>query len=74
MPQELHDLEAESAAWTADRERDFEAWVRGRLSDWTTVEMRAFERWLLDESLYEFIPAVRAAWRQKRIEESDFFK
>jgi len=30
----------------------------------------AFDRWLLDESLYEFVPAVRAALSRKLLEES----
>jgi hypothetical protein len=70
---EIDDLQVGSAPWSEDRTRDFEAWVGGRLADWTTTEMRAFERWLLDESEFEFIPAVRAALRQKRLEESDRF-
>ena len=48
----------------------FEAWVSRRLASWTVGEIQAFDRWLLGESLYEFVPAVRAALSQKRLEES----
>jgi hypothetical protein len=53
---------------SADRERDFEEWVGGRLSDWSIAEIRAFDRWLLAESLFEFIPAVRATLRRRGAE------
>jgi hypothetical protein len=52
------------------REPRFELWVRGRLSSWSSAEIQAFDRWLLDESLYEFVPAVRAALSHRRLEES----
>ena len=55
-------------ALSADRERDFEEWVGGRLSDWSIAEIRAFDRWLLAESLFEFIPAVRATLRRRGAE------
>lgn len=73
MSQEPDDLELGPgpAPLTAERERDFEAWVRRRLSEWSSTEIRAFDHWLLDEMNLEFVPAVRAAWRQKRLEEWD---
>jgi hypothetical protein len=69
VAQERDQLAVELAALSAERERDFEAWVRVRLSDWTSAEIHAFDRWLLDESEFEFIPAVRAAWKLKLLEE-----
>jgi hypothetical protein len=62
---ETDDLEVESGPLSAERERDFEAWVCGRLSDWTYAEIRALDCWLLDEARFEFIPAVRAALAAK---------
>jgi hypothetical protein len=56
---------------SAEREREFQRWVRDRLSTWTSDEIRAFDRWLLAESHFEFIPAVRAAWTRRRLEELD---
>jgi hypothetical protein len=53
---------------SADRERDFEEWVGDRLSNWSIAEIRAFDRWLLAESLFEFIPAVRATLRRRGAE------
>jgi hypothetical protein len=50
---------------SAERERDFEEWVGRRLSDLSIAEIRAFDRWLLAESLFEFIPAVRATLRRR---------
>jgi hypothetical protein len=55
-------------ALSAERERDFEEWVGGRLSDLSIAEIRAFDRWLLAESLFEFIPAVRATLRRREAE------
>jgi hypothetical protein len=55
-------------ALSAERERDFEEWVGRRLSDWSIAEIRAFDRWLLAESLFEFIPAVRATLRRRGAE------
>lgn len=52
-------------------EVEFDAWVRGRLADWTASEIRAFERWLVTESQFEFVSAVRGAWMHKRFEELD---
>jgi hypothetical protein len=65
VPQEMDELGVEAAAWSADRQHDFDAWVCDRLADWTSSEIRAFERWLRAESRLEFIPAVRAAGEQK---------
>jgi hypothetical protein len=64
------DLEVDSGPLSAERERDFEAWVRDRLSEWTYAEIRAFDGWLLDEAHFEFVPAVRAAWKRKRLEDA----
>jgi hypothetical protein len=50
---------------SAERERDFEAWVCARLSEWTYAEIRALDGWLLKEARFEFIPAVRAALAAK---------
>ena len=65
MSQKPDDLEVEHGPLSAERERDFEAWVCGRLSGWTYGEIRALDRWLLDEARFEFIPAVRAALAAK---------
>lgn len=65
VSQQPDDLEVESGPLSAERERDFEAWVRGRLSEWTYAEIHALDRWLLDEARFEFIPAVRAALAAK---------
>lgn len=54
---------------TEKREREFDDWVRRRLSDWSTEELRAFDRWLLDESQFEFVTSVRRAWMRKSLEE-----
>ena len=54
---------------TEVREREFDDWVRRRLSDWSTEEIRAFDRWLLDESEFEFVTSVRRAWMRKSLEE-----
>lgn len=67
MSQQPDDLEVEFGPLSAERERDFEAWVSGRLSEWTYAEIRALDRWLLDEARFEFIPAVRAALAAKSI-------
>jgi hypothetical protein len=50
-----------SVALSEDRARAFDAWVARRLSGWSAAELRAFDDWLLAESYFEFIPAVRAA-------------
>jgi hypothetical protein len=50
------------------RERDFNRWVRERLSDWPMADVLAFERWLLEEQHFEFVPAVHEAWLRKGAE------
>jgi hypothetical protein len=50
------------------RDRDFDRWVRERLSSWPTEQILELERWLLDEEQFEFVPAVREAWRQRSVE------
>jgi hypothetical protein len=52
-------------------EREFEEWVERRLSDWSVAEIRELDRWLLDESQFEFVTAVRRAWMRKSLEELD---
>jgi hypothetical protein len=59
----------DEAALTEEREREFDDWVRRRLSSWSTDEIRAFDRWLLDESQFEFVTSVRRAWMRKSLEE-----
>lgn len=51
-----------------ERERDFEEWVSKRLSGWSAAEIRAFDSWLLAESQFDFIPAVRAALKKRIVE------
>ena len=63
--------EDEPAALSEKREREFEQWVRGRLSEWSVADIRAFDGWLLDESHFEFISAVRGAWMRRSLEELD---
>jgi hypothetical protein len=63
--QETEDLDVEPRALSEERARDFEEWVRRRLSEWSTAEIRALDRWLLAESHFEFIPAVRAALQKR---------
>lgn len=50
------------------RDRDYDQWVRERLSGWPSAKIREFERWLLDEEQFEFVPAVREARRQRSAE------
>jgi hypothetical protein len=38
------------------------------LADWPTVLVLDFERWLIDEGRFEFVPAVQEAWRQRSSE------
>jgi hypothetical protein len=68
VPQEIDNLGPESSALS--RERDFDEWVRRRLSGWQTAQILAFEHWLLDEGQFEFVPAAHEAWR-RRCEEHD---
>ena len=65
---ELNDLN-EHAALDEEREREFDEWVRRRLADWSAAEIREFDRWLLDESHFEFVTSVRRAWLKKRLED-----
>jgi hypothetical protein len=71
MRPEVDDVEFESVALSDERGRDFDQWVTKRLSSWPTADIRAFDGWLLAESHFEFIPAVRAAWRSRPAEEFD---
>ncbi len=71
MSQELHDLDLESIALSEDRARAFDEWVAMRLSDWSVADIRALDQWLLAESHFEFIPAVRAAWQERLAGEPD---
>jgi hypothetical protein len=57
------------AVLTEERERDFDDWVRRRLSGWTASEIRALERWLIEESHFEFVTSVRRAWMRKSLDE-----
>ena len=52
-----------SEEWT----RDYNEWVKRRLESWSVTEIQALERWLLHQSEFEFIPAVRAAWSEKAV-------
>jgi hypothetical protein len=70
---EIDGLEVDPAALNEEREREFEQWVRGRLSEWSIADIRAFDRWLLDDSHSEFIPAVRGAWMKRSLDELDRF-
>ena len=63
----IYDVEFESVALSDARTRDYNAWVARRLEAWSVAELQALERWLLRESHFEFIPAVRAAWSQKAV-------
>lgn len=71
MSHELDDLELESVALSEDRARAFDDWVARRLSDWSVAEICALDQWLLAESHFEFIPAVRAAWQARVVREPD---
>jgi hypothetical protein len=71
MSNELDDLEMESVALSEDQARAFDEWVAGRLSGWPVAEIRALDQWLLAESHFEFIPAVRAAWQERVAREPD---
>jgi hypothetical protein len=71
MSHELDDLEMESVALSEDRARAFDDWVATRLSAWPVAEIRALDEWLLAESHFEFIPAVRAAWQERAAREPE---
>ena len=60
MWHDTDELELQSVALSEDRARAFDDWVAGRLSGWSVAEIRALDQWLLAESHFEFIPAVRA--------------
>jgi hypothetical protein len=60
-----------SIALSEDRARAFEEWVARRLSGWSPADIRAFDEWLLAESHFEFIPAVRAALQERLAREPD---
>jgi hypothetical protein len=66
--QESDELEVEPAELSEERGRDFEEWVRRRLSGWSSTEIWAFDRWLLDEAHFDLIPAVRKALSDRYIE------
>ena len=71
MSHEIDDLDFESVALSDDRARAFDDWVAGRLAKWSVAEIRALDQWLLAESHFEFIPAVRAAWQERVAREPD---
>lgn len=54
-----------SVALSEDRARAFDRWVTRRLAGWSPAEIRALDEWLLAESHFEFIPAVRAALQER---------
>ena len=60
-----------SVALSEDRARAFDEWVARRLSGWSSAEVRALDEWLLAESHFEFIPAVRAALQERVSRRSD---
>jgi hypothetical protein len=47
------------------RDREFDLWVRERLSDWPTQRILELERWLLEDCRFEFVAAVHEAWRDR---------
>ena len=63
----IYDVELESIALSDERARDYNEWVARRLEGWSVAEIQALEHWLLHESHFEFIPAVRAAWSEKAV-------
>ena len=50
-----------------EQTRDYNEWVMRRLEAWSVTEIQSLERWLLHQSEFEFIPAVRAAWSEKAV-------
>ena len=60
-----------SVALSEDRARAFDRWVARRLVGWSAAEISAFDEWLLAESHFEFIPAVRAALQERAAREPD---
>jgi hypothetical protein len=71
MSQKLDGVELEVSAMSEERAREFDEWVRRRLAGWSTGEIAAFDRWLMDESHFEFVASVRRAWMHRRLAESD---
>lgn len=71
MSHELENLDLESVALSEEHARAFDEWVAMRLSDWSVADIRALDQWLLAESHFEFIPAVRAAWQERLAREPD---
>lgn len=71
MPYEADVLESDSVALSADRARAFDGWVADRLAEWSLADILAFDHWLLAESHFEFIPAVRAALEGRVAREPD---
>jgi hypothetical protein len=69
VSQDIDHLEVDPAELSMEHEREFDDWVRRRLSEWTSTEIRALDRWLLEESHFEFVGAVRAAWMRRALEE-----
>lgn len=61
----VDEVEPGSYALCGERACDYDEWVARRLADWSVLEIQAFERWLLHESHFEFIPSVRTAWSQR---------
>jgi hypothetical protein len=61
----VDEVELGSYALSGERARDYDEWVARRLAGWSVLEIQALERWLLHESHFEFIPAVRTAWSQR---------
>jgi hypothetical protein len=61
----------EPAPLSEERERDFDEWVRHRLSGWSIAEIRDLDEWLVDESQLEFVPAVRGAWMKLSLDALD---
>ena len=52
-------MTVQKTALTDEQTLAFDEWVGRRLADWSVEDIRAFERWLLDDCRFEFIPAVR---------------
>ena len=59
--------DVELGVLSEERACDYDEWVARRLEAWSVTEIQGLERWLLHESHFEFIPAVRAAWTQKAV-------
>ena len=59
--------DGELVVLSEERTRDYNEWVTRRLETWSVAEIQSLERWLLHQSEFEFIPAVRAAWSEKAV-------